>query len=466
MKGLRGFGLVMALAFCLLLAAFGGAAQARGFSDVAPEDWFATAVDALSNAGVVDGYGDGSFHPYETVTRAQFASMLARAINPPQAWTSPFADIVQADWYYGSVASLYNVGLVAGLTSTSFAPDRGIERAQVATMIMRALTYRLGEVPQPGIVLTMSDPEAEAWLGAFRDRWFIAAPHDVNVASAVRLGIVTGQDDGRYYPLFTVTRAQAAGIIYRALYTSLTMSVPLPPSVPAEDGYDYLSMGSQGPLVTMLEQRLAALKYQVGTVDGYFDERTESGLIAFQKAEGLQRTGECGVRGLVPHRGRASGHTTVPSPWWAGGDRSHPADTHPPGWGHGPQGPALLHRHAGLGHSSGELQHPVEDQCVAAKHPWIPLQTVLLLRRHGHPRRLHGAGVAQQSRVRADPHLGDRRHLLAAAGGHAGGHLLLASVAADLPAGGPRVIMTRSTGRLAQGESASLTRKRPQVQIL
>ena len=294
MKGLRGFGVVMVLALCLLFAAFGGAAQARGFSDVAPGDWFAIAVDGLSNAGVIDGYGDGSFHPYETVTRAQFASMLARAINPPQAWTSPFADISQADWFYGSVAGLYNVGLVAGLTSTSFAPDRGIERAQVATMIMRALAYRLGEVPQPGIILDMSDPEVEAWLGAFRDRWFIAAPHNANVASAMRLGIVTGQDDGRYYPLFTVTRAQAAGIIYRALYTPLTMSASVPPSVPAEDGYDYLSIGSQGSLVTMLEQRLAALKYQVGTVDGYFDERTQSGLIAFQKAEGLGRTGECG----------------------------------------------------------------------------------------------------------------------------------------------------------------------------
>ena len=275
-KGLRGFGVVMVLALCLLFGAFGGAAQAGGFSDVAPGDWFATAVDALSNAGVVDGYGDGSFHPYETITRAQFASMLARAISPPQAWTSPFADITRADWYYGSVASLYNVGLVAGLTSNSFAPDRGIERAQVATIIMRALAYRLGEEPQPEIVLTMSAAEVEAWLGAFRDRWFIAAPHNANVASALRLGIVTGQDDGRYYPLFTVTRAQAAGIIYRALYKPLAMRTSVPSSVPAEDGYDYLSTGSRGPLVTMLEQRLAALKYQVGTVDGYFDERTES----------------------------------------------------------------------------------------------------------------------------------------------------------------------------------------------
>ena len=282
------------LSLCLLFGAFGGAAQARGFTDVAQGDWFATAVDALSNVGVIEGYGDGSFHPYETVSRAQFASMLARAINPPQAWTSPFLDIGQADWYYASVAGLYNVGLVAGLTSTSFAPDRGIEGAQVATMIMRALAYRLGEVPQPEIALTMSDEEVQAWLGAFRDRWFIAAPHDANVASALRLGIVTGQDDGRYYPLFTVTRAQAAGIIHRALYTPLAMNTSVPASVPAEEGYDYLSTGSQGLLVTMLEQRLAALKYQVGAVDGYFDERTESALIAFQKAEGLRRTGECG----------------------------------------------------------------------------------------------------------------------------------------------------------------------------
>jgi N-acetylmuramoyl-L-alanine amidase len=309
-----------ALVLCVLLLAFVGVAQARTFGDVAPEDWFATAVDALSNNGVIDGYGDGNFHPYETVTRAQFASMLARSLNPPQAWTAPFTDIGQADWYYGSVASLYGAGLVAGLTSSSFGPDQGIQRAQVATMIMRALTYRLSQAPQPGIALHMTGAEVEQWLGAFRDRWFISAPHDANVALAMRLGIVTGQDDGRYYPLFTVTRAQAAGIVYRALYQPLSVGTAPPVSVPAEEGYGYLSMGSQGQLVTIIEQRLAALKYQVGEVDGYFDERTETAVTAFQKAEGLSRTGEVGsevwmriaaAQMVVPRYDRAGVHAEV-----------------------------------------------------------------------------------------------------------------------------------------------------------
>jgi N-acetylmuramoyl-L-alanine amidase len=291
---LRGSCVALLLGLCLVIAAFGGRAEARSFTDVGQGDWFAPAVGALSDVGVIGGYPDGSFQPYEIVTRAEFSAMLARAVDSPQASSTPFQDISPADWYFGSVAGLYDSGLVTGLTATSFGPDRGMERAQVATLVVRALAYRLAQQPQPGISLDMTAAEVEAWNGAFRDRWFISSPHDKSVAVALRLGIVTGFDDSRYYPMFTITRAQAAAILYRAFYTPLSMRSSPSPAVSAEDGYGNLAVGSRGPLVLMLERRLAALKYDPGTVDDYFDTRTEAAVIAFQKAEGLSRTGKCG----------------------------------------------------------------------------------------------------------------------------------------------------------------------------
>ena len=102
---------------------------------------------------------------------------------------------------------------------------------------------------------------------------------------------MTGQPDGRLYPLLSLTRAQAAGVVYRAFYTPLSPRTYPPPAVPAEEGYGTLSMGATGPLVLLLEQRLSAMKYQVGQVDGTFDEWTEAAVTAFQKAEGLKPHG-------------------------------------------------------------------------------------------------------------------------------------------------------------------------------
>ncbi|MEX0789880.1 MAG: L,D-transpeptidase family protein, partial [Actinomycetota bacterium] len=64
---------------------------------------------------------------------------------------------------------------------------------------------------------------------------------------------------------------------------------PSPKAPSATDGM--LKVGSKGPEVTALEQRLSDLKYMVGKVDGSFDANTRHGLIAFQKVEGLSRSG-------------------------------------------------------------------------------------------------------------------------------------------------------------------------------
>jgi peptidoglycan hydrolase-like protein with peptidoglycan-binding domain len=64
---------------------------------------------------------------------------------------------------------------------------------------------------------------------------------------------------------------------------------PSPTAAAQDDGI--LKVGSKGPQVSALEQRLSDLKYLVGKVDGSFDANTRHGLIAFQKVEGLSRSG-------------------------------------------------------------------------------------------------------------------------------------------------------------------------------
>jgi N-acetylmuramoyl-L-alanine amidase len=290
---------MVAVLAVLVMAGLGplsAGALAASFSDVGSGDWFSPAVNALADAGVVSGYEDGTFRPYETVTRAQFASMLARAIQPPQVLVEPFEDVYSVDWFFGSVASLYQAGLISGTSPTMFSPNQSIDRQQTCTLLMRALAYRLQSQPQEGIDLGLSSDGINLWLGGFKDRWLISDGHRLSVANAFRLAIVSGSGDGWFYPQFTLTRAQATGMLYSTLYKPLQPRANPPQAVPAVETYPDLRIGSTGPYVVYLEKRLASLRYDCGHVDDTYDEATKDAVMAFQKVEGLTRDGEAGAQ--------------------------------------------------------------------------------------------------------------------------------------------------------------------------
>jgi peptidoglycan hydrolase-like protein with peptidoglycan-binding domain len=90
--------------------------------------------------------------------------------------------------------------------------------------------------------------------------------------------------------------ASAAGASSSSI--TLPSASPNPPPPPPKPAVPvvvvpqlYPHVGSSGPDVLALEQRLASLSYMVGNVDGVFDQATRHGLIAFQKVEGLERSG-------------------------------------------------------------------------------------------------------------------------------------------------------------------------------
>ena len=54
-----------------------------GFSDVNPGDWYNTAVATMVQAGILNGYSDGTFKPNASITRAEFATIAARFLSNP-----------------------------------------------------------------------------------------------------------------------------------------------------------------------------------------------------------------------------------------------------------------------------------------------------------------------------------------------------------------------------------------------
>jgi N-acetylmuramoyl-L-alanine amidase len=80
-------------------------------------------------------------------------------------------------------------------------------------------------------------------------------------------------------------------MLYAALVTPLQPRTGPPQEVAAESAYPTMENGDSGPLVAWFEWRLAALSYRPGSLDGRYDAATSDAVMAFQKVEGLPRTG-------------------------------------------------------------------------------------------------------------------------------------------------------------------------------
>lgn len=110
------------------------------FSDVKNEGVMTHYYDAIlwaTGAGVIKGYPEGDFKPNDTCTRAQFVTMLWRAVGSPEPTIeNPFEDVTEND-YYKAILWAYENNIAQGIGDGLFAPDDQCTRAHVVTFIYR-----------------------------------------------------------------------------------------------------------------------------------------------------------------------------------------------------------------------------------------------------------------------------------------------------------------------------------------
>jgi hypothetical protein len=95
-----------------------------GFKDVNKDDWYYGPVAALVKAGVIKGYDDGTFRPFEHVTRAQMAKMITIGFgfDQEELTNNPFEDVKNGDWFAQFVGALLKNEITTGTTATTFSP--------------------------------------------------------------------------------------------------------------------------------------------------------------------------------------------------------------------------------------------------------------------------------------------------------------------------------------------------------
>lgn len=110
------------------------------FSDVNTGIWYYEPVMALAKAGIINGYKDGTFKPTETITRAEFATMIMRyAKLSPSTGSTGFSDVPESDWAAGNIKAVAEAGYVKGYNNGTFRPENNLTRAEAVTVINRVL---------------------------------------------------------------------------------------------------------------------------------------------------------------------------------------------------------------------------------------------------------------------------------------------------------------------------------------
>ena len=97
-----------------------------------------TEIETLASRGIINGKSETNFEPDSTMTRAEFATIIARGLGLPTKDGAVFSDVSSADWFYDYVNTAYAYGIVKGVSENEFNPNGTITREESAAMITRA----------------------------------------------------------------------------------------------------------------------------------------------------------------------------------------------------------------------------------------------------------------------------------------------------------------------------------------
>ena len=211
MKKKRILAMILAVASCLSLAVGASAAntvnrKATDFRDYDRTAWYAEAVSAAVDNGLLYGKSATVIDPNGDMTRAEMAAIINRSFGCYKtANISQYKDVSKSKWYYKDVALAVQMGTYNGRSSSSMAPDAPISRQEAMTVVARALELDY-------------DAYAKTDLSAFSDRDKISAWALPYVRSMVGAGYIHGR--GKILaPLDNITRSEFAQIFFNIIGT-------------------------------------------------------------------------------------------------------------------------------------------------------------------------------------------------------------------------------------------------------
>ena len=210
MKRKRILAMLLAVASCLSLAVSASAAstarKATDFKDFDRNAWYADAVSAAVDNGLLYGKSSTIIDPNGDMTRAEMAAIINRSFGCYKAADiSQYKDVSKSKWYYKDVALAVQMGTYNGRSSSTMAPDSPITRQEAMTVVARALELDY-------------DSYSKTDLSAFSDRSEISNWALPYVRAMVGADYIHGR--GKVLaPLDNITRAEFAQIFANIIGT-------------------------------------------------------------------------------------------------------------------------------------------------------------------------------------------------------------------------------------------------------
>ena len=215
MKWKRILAMILAVASCLSLAVSASAAnttarKATDFKDYDAKSWYAEAVSAAVDNGLLYGKSSTIIDPNGAMTRAEMAAIINRSFGCyVKADISKYTDVSKSKWYYDDVAMAVQMGTYNGRSASSMAPDAPISRQEAMTVVARALELDY-------------DAYSKTDLSAFSDRDKISAWALPYVRAMVGADYIHGR--GKVLaPQDNITRAEFAQIFANIIGSYITV---------------------------------------------------------------------------------------------------------------------------------------------------------------------------------------------------------------------------------------------------
>ena len=215
MKHKRILAMILAVASCLSLAVSASAAntvtrKATDFRDYDRTAWYAEAVSAAVDNGLLYGKSSTIIDPNGDMTRAEMAAIINRSFGCYKtADISKYTDVSKSKWYFDDIGMSVQMGTYNGRSSSTMAPDAPISRQEAMTVVARALELDY-------------DSYSKTDMSAFSDRGKISDWALPYVRAMVGADYIHGRGKN-LAPLDNITRAEFAQIFANIIGSYITV---------------------------------------------------------------------------------------------------------------------------------------------------------------------------------------------------------------------------------------------------
>lgn len=185
--------------------------QKYRFTDVPTNFWAYESITKMTKEDFMSGYRNGTFKPNDPLSREEAASLFSNMLGdtPSIMLASSFSDITSDRWSSLAIESVARANIISGYGDSTYRPEQYMSRQEFAVVADKFLHYQGYRTEDPTALDAIH----------FSDQKFIAPWAQSSVRELATFGFINYSTTGLFNPEKYITRAEAAEITYRLLFS-------------------------------------------------------------------------------------------------------------------------------------------------------------------------------------------------------------------------------------------------------